>query len=72
MVNRPIREVDLNTLDWRRSSLCSASSCLEVAFRGDDVLVRNSQDPEGLVLRFTREEWVVFVAGVKGGEFDAA
>jgi hypothetical protein len=38
--------------------------------RGGDVLVRNSGDPSGIVLSFTREEWIAFVGGVRDGDFD--
>jgi Domain of unknown function (DUF397) len=37
------------------------------------VFVRAGTDEhDGPVLTFTREEWVAFVAGIKNGEFDAA
>jgi hypothetical protein len=41
-----------------------------VAREGDFVLIRNTGDPEIPVSRFTRQEWSVFVAGVKLGDFD--
>ncbi|HEY6073135.1 MAG TPA: DUF397 domain-containing protein [Anaerolineales bacterium] len=36
----------------------------------DEVLVRDSKDPDGPVLTFTRDEWTAFLAGVKGEEFE--
>jgi len=61
----------MTTLTWRKSSYSeSANSCVEVAVDGDDHLVRDSKDPDGLVLRFTREEWAAWLAGVKAGEFE--
>jgi Domain of unknown function (DUF397) len=54
---------------WRHSSHCWDSSCLEVAWSGGDVLVRDSKDPGGLVLRFSRLEWQAFLDGVRSGEF---
>ena len=95
-------------LNWRRSSLCDTSACVEIAFRKSshsqtancvevagpfhkssrsaangncveagvcscgerDILVRDSKDPDGPVLRFTRAEWNAFAAGVAAGEFD--
>jgi hypothetical protein len=54
---------------WRHSSHCSDSSCLEVAWSGGDVLVRDSKDPGGPVLRFSRLEWQAFLDGVRSGEF---
>lgn len=59
-------------LVWRKARCCEASSCVEVAFDGDHVLVRDSKDPDSPVLRFTRDEWTAFVAGVKDGDFDIA
>ncbi|MDP9825970.1 hypothetical protein J2S57_001719 [Kineosporia succinea] len=42
---------------------------MEVAFLGEGrVALRDSKDPEGPVLRFTRGEWSAFVDGVAGGE----
>jgi hypothetical protein len=32
--------------------------------------VRDSKDPTGPILRFTREEWAAFLGGAKEGEFD--
>lgn len=36
----------------------------------DGVEVRDVSDKDAAPLRFTREEWAAFVAGVKAGEFD--
>jgi Domain of unknown function (DUF397) len=55
-------------LVWRRAR-CDSGSCVEVALLGDAVAVRNSNDPDGPVLRFTRAEWTTFVNGVKAGDF---
>jgi predicted secreted Zn-dependent protease len=55
---------------WRRSSYCSHGACVEVALDGDLVLVRDSKESRPRALRFTREEWQSFVAGVKDGRFD--
>lgn len=58
---------------WRRSTSCSLGDCVEVRFDFDgsgDVLVRDSKTPEQEPLRFTRDEWDAFVAGVKAGQFD--
>lgn len=57
---------------WRTSSASGgAGNCVEVAFtNSDEVWVRDSKDPDGAMLRFTRQEWRAFVAGVRQGEFD--
>lgn len=58
---------------WRKSPQCGASpNCVEVAVRATGVAVRDSKDPAGPVLEFTAEEWAVFVAWVRGDEFDVA
>jgi uncharacterized protein DUF397 len=61
---------------WRRSSFSTGSdtTCVEVVLGdpgldGRTVLVRDSKDPAGPVLRFTVTEWRVFVLGVLAGEF---
>jgi len=57
---------------WRKSSLSYANhNCVEVSdLPGGGVGVRNSRDREGLVLRFTPDEWHAFLGGVYKGEFD--
>ena len=53
---------------FRKSSLCADSSCVEVSL-GNDILVRNSTAPQTAVA-FSKEEWRVFVAAIRLGEFD--
>lgn len=54
---------------WRSGSRCESSACVEVAIGDHDVEVRNSTDP-ATTLTFSPDEWAVFIAGVKAGEFD--
>jgi Domain of unknown function (DUF397) len=54
---------------FRKSVRCDTGSCVEVAM-GDEVYVRNSTAPDRVVT-FSKEEWQVFVAGVRDGEFEA-
>ncbi len=57
---------------WRRSTYSfSNGNCVEV--RGDPsgiVALRDSKDPGGPVLAFTRAGWDAFIKGVKSGELD--
>jgi hypothetical protein len=55
---------------WRRSSRCEGGNCLEVAETETGVGVRDSQRPEGPILRFPKREWAQFVSDVKDGSFD--
>jgi hypothetical protein len=50
--------------------MCEEASCVEISFHTDAVLVRDSKDPEGPVLKFTAQEWHAFLTGVSAGEFD--
>ena len=54
---------------WRKSTASGGGACVEVAFADESVLVRNSRDPLGSVLCFSRQEWVAFLEGVSSGEF---
>ncbi len=42
---------------WRKSSVCYNTECVEVAARGGHVLIRDSADGKGPVLEFSIEEW---------------
>ncbi|WP_436761513.1 DUF397 domain-containing protein [Streptosporangium sp. V21-05] len=57
---------------WRKSHFSNPSgNCVELAELPDGrVAMRNSRDPEGPALIYTRREADDFVRGVKGGEFD--
>lgn len=59
----------VQTTQWRKSQRCDTNACVEVALIGADVALRDSKDPDGPVLRFTRQEWDAFVAGVGAGDF---
>jgi predicted secreted Zn-dependent protease len=65
-------DVDLDGVTWRKSSFSdmSGGNCVEVAFVGDMIAVRDSKDPAGPVLGYTRAEWDAFIGGVRDGEFD--
>lgn len=54
---------------WQRSRFCSDNACVEAAAFDGDILVRDSKNPDGPALRFTREEWSSFLAGVSAGDF---
>lgn len=58
-------------LDWRVSRTCEGGACIQIARRGESVLIRNSNQPEGPVGVFTTDEWRDFLIGVKGGDFDS-
>ena len=55
---------------WRRAQGCANGSCVEVAQSGDHVWVRDSKNPQDPPMKFTRDEWDVFIAGARAGDFD--
>jgi hypothetical protein len=67
--------LDLSSAVWRKSSYSGngGSDCVEVAdnlvAEHGIVLVRDSKDPAGPVLTFTRTEWTAFLHGTAAGEF---
>ena len=76
-------EADLSGAAWRKASLSSdnGGDCVEVAVVGAPgaghqaglgslYALRDSKDPDGPALLFTRSEWEAVVGGVKLGEFD--
>ncbi|GAA4854450.1 DUF397 domain-containing protein [Saccharopolyspora rosea] len=59
--------LDFSTAHWRKSSRSvggNDSNCVEVAFSGPAVAVRDSKDPDGPVLAFPARSWAAFVSRV--------
>lgn len=66
-------ELDLSKVAWRR--LEQGPDSVEFSFVPHTdgvtyVAMRQSSDPDGLVLVFTPSEWDAFLAGIRDGEFD--
>ncbi|MGH4008520.1 MAG: DUF397 domain-containing protein [Pseudonocardiaceae bacterium] len=67
-----MRSSDVPRASWRKSSRSnhgSESDCLEVAELPNRVVMRNSKDPAGPVLAFTRAEWQAVLGDIRTGEF---
>ena len=64
--------VDLERVEWRKSTRSGpfTDNCVEVAFVGEAIAVRDSKNPGAAPLIFTPGEWDAFVGGAKDGEFD--
>jgi Domain of unknown function (DUF397) len=62
----------LSGVTWSKSRRSNPSgNCVELAeLPGGGIAVRNSRDPEGLVLIYPRAEIAAFLQGAKDGQFD--
>ncbi|MEV0454288.1 DUF397 domain-containing protein [Catellatospora methionotrophica] len=57
---------------WVKSSRSDSQGgqCVEVAVTPTTIGVRDSKNPDGMVLVFTADGWAAFLSGVKAGQFD--
>ncbi|MFJ5231867.1 DUF397 domain-containing protein [Kitasatospora sp. NPDC088391] len=65
-------DIDLSGVRWVKSSYSdNGGDCVEVApaASAGHMPVRDSKDPQGPVLLFTRAEYAAFVDAVVAGEF---
>jgi Domain of unknown function (DUF397) len=71
-VHNGMSAADLAGVTWCKSRRSGQlGNCVETAvLAGGDVAMRNSRDPHGPALIFTRDEMAAFLAGAKDGEFD--
>lgn len=56
---------------WHTSERCDGGACVEIGTTSEAVLIRNSKAPDGKHITLTRDEWQMFVASVKDGDFDS-
>lgn len=71
-IRNGMKASDLGPVAWRKSSVSNPSgNCVEAAALPDgSVAVRNSREPDGPTLVYTRAEIAAFLTGVRNGEFD--
>lgn len=69
-----MRASALTSVTWVKSRRSNATgNCVEMAaLPGGEIALRNSRDPEGPALVYTRAEFAAFVAGAREGDFDFA
>jgi hypothetical protein len=65
-----LTDKERDSISWRKASACHQGSCIEVAQINGSIAIRESKDPDGLILLYSPEEWRTFLSGAKAGEFD--
>jgi hypothetical protein len=60
----------LGDLNWQIALACNGGECIQVAPRGNQILIGDSKNPHGPVLTYSRTEWHAFVDGIRQGDFD--
>ena len=70
-MSKYIEDASTINVEWQKGKRSgNANDCIEVAGPGAAVFIRDSKNPTGPALTFTREEWVALRDGIKDGEFD--
>lgn len=52
---------DTGGLVWQRGNRCDSNQCVEIAFAGEHVMIRNSTVPD-VRLSLSHSEWSAFVS----------
>lgn len=55
---------------WRTSTRSQDTNCVEVAYAGGEVLVRDTKNRDGAILSVAPQDWLDFISAIKDGEFD--
>jgi hypothetical protein len=57
--------------EWVKASASAASGdCVEMRRRDDQVQIRDSKNPDGAILTFSKVQISAWLAGARQGEFD--
>lgn len=60
----------LGRLSWRVARNIDGGNCVQVALKGDMVVIGKEKNPNGLYLTYTWAEWKAFVESIKQGGFE--
>jgi uncharacterized protein DUF397 len=63
--------LEINDLQWRKARRSvNNGACVEVAPVSRQILIRDSTDRNGPVMRYSGRSWFIFVGDIKTGRFD--
>jgi uncharacterized protein DUF397 len=64
-------EEQLDRLSWRKAKRSKANgNCVEAAAASGVIVIRDSKDPHGPVLRYSSDSWRSFLGETRLGYFD--
>jgi hypothetical protein len=59
------------TLVWVKARMSTSyGQCVQIASTASGVAMRDSKDPDGPILVYTRDEFEAFLGGARKGDFD--
>ncbi len=61
-------ELDLTCVTWYKSRFSNLDNCVEVTKVGEWTVVRDSMNPDGPKLVFSRAEWDAFTGAIRAGQ----
>ena len=62
---------EFNRLNWRKTKYSmNGGNCVEVASTAGIVVIRDSKDPRGPLLQYSRDSWRSFLGEARLGHFD--
>jgi Domain of unknown function (DUF397) len=62
-------DFDEPCIAWRKSTASNSGDCVQVAVVDGSVLIRDSANPNGVVLRLLPAAWSAFMARARGEDF---
>jgi hypothetical protein len=69
----PHTEVERASLTWIKAQASTYNGqCVEIAWAAGNVAIRDSKDPNGLILLCTPAEFKAFLNGTRDGKFDSS
>jgi hypothetical protein len=65
-----VADFEVPCIVWRKSEVSGTTNCLEVAVAAGSVLIRDSANPEGVVLEFPPAAWSIFLVRARAKDWD--
>lgn len=70
-IEKTIDEAERRSLSWLKAQDSTPfGQCVEIAAASGGIAIRDSKNPDGPVLLYTRDEFATFLHGAQNGEFD--